>query len=221
MGCFSRGLLRSCWPENLSAKVKPQLNASKCILRHLHTLDVSSHRLQPAGVPWTPHALVGSIEHDVSIGPPYGLTPQEARRGRDVMALQLWGVVNVCGEEWSRVLQQGCSFRAQAGTAGQEGRTLLAQVGTALADGTTFVAQAPTVGHQRQDQRLVRLAIGVLCGYGDCRVHTYVFPVSEEPYRREKSSMAWIRLSIPVTAVSINPSASGMSWSSICATTVH
>ena len=27
MGCFSRGLLRSCRPKNLSAKVQPQRNA--------------------------------------------------------------------------------------------------------------------------------------------------------------------------------------------------
>jgi hypothetical protein len=101
------------------------------------------------------------------------------RGGRDVIALQLWVVVNVCGEDRSRGLQQGCSFRAQVGTAGQEGRTRLAQVGVALADGTTFVAQAPAAGHQSMGQRIVRLAIHPLCGYGGCRVHTYAFPVNE------------------------------------------
>ena len=72
-------------------------------------------------------------------------SPSEA--GGDVIALQIWVVVNVCGEERRRVLQQGCSFRAQAGTASQEGRTRPAQVGAAMADGTTFVAQAPAAGH--------------------------------------------------------------------------
>jgi hypothetical protein len=28
-------------------------------------------------------------------------------------------------------------------------------------------------------QRIVRLAIHPLCGYGGCRVHTYAFPVNE------------------------------------------
>jgi hypothetical protein len=37
------------------------LNASRLILRHSNTLDGSSHRLQPNGLPWTPQSLVGSI----------------------------------------------------------------------------------------------------------------------------------------------------------------
>jgi hypothetical protein len=90
------------------------------------------------------------------------------------------------------VLQQGCGFRAQVGTAGEEGRTLLAQVGAALANGITFVAQASAAGCEGKYQRLVRFAIHLLWRYGRCRAHTYAFPVSEAPSLREKSSMAWM-----------------------------
>jgi internalin A len=42
-------------------KIDDNLNASRLILRHSNTLDGSSHRLQPNGLPWTPQSLVGSI----------------------------------------------------------------------------------------------------------------------------------------------------------------
>jgi hypothetical protein len=39
-----------------------------------------------------------------------------------------------------------------------------------------------------------------------------------QPYRRENSSMAWMRLSIWMTAAAMHSSASGISWSRACAT---
>jgi hypothetical protein len=60
-GGFSRQVVDICGAFFSDYYLRVELNASRLILRHSHTLGGSKPRLQPNGLPCTPQSLVGSI----------------------------------------------------------------------------------------------------------------------------------------------------------------